>query len=140
MAGMSAEDRLAVIDLIARYAECVDTADVEGYAQLFAPDAVVEHSGGVVRGRDEIRAWVSGLAREDRIGPRSQLKHVMGLPAIRGDDQRCTARTYILIPRQMEAGDISIRLAGAYRDDIVKQDGRWLFAKRVIDLDFVARP
>jgi hypothetical protein len=45
-----------------------------------------------------------------------------------------------MIPRMMESGDISTRLMGAYRDDIVKQDGRWLIEKRVIDLDFVARP
>jgi uncharacterized protein (TIGR02246 family) len=140
MAGMSLEDRLAVMDLVARYAECVDTADVEGYAQLFTPDGVVEHSAGSVRGREAITAWVAGLAQEHRIGPESQLKHVLGLPVIRGDEQRGTARTYVLIPRQMEAGDISTRLAGTYRDDIVKHDGRWLFQKRVIDMDFVARP
>jgi hypothetical protein len=136
---MTPEDRLEVIDLIARYAECVDEADVDGYAALFTSDAVVQHSAGTVRGRDQIREWVAGLAREDRIGPNSSLKHFLGLPVIRGDGQRCTARTYVLIPRMMEAGDISTRLAGAYRDEIVKHEGVWLFARRVIDLDFAAR-
>jgi hypothetical protein len=137
---MSVEDRLEVTDLLARYAECVDTADVGGYADLFLPDGVVEHSGGSVRGREAIRAWVGGLEKDGRIGPNSKLKHFLGLPVIRGAGQRCTARTYVLIPRQMETGEISTRLAGTYRDEIVKQDGRWLFEKRVIDLDFIARP
>ena len=140
MAGMSLEDRAEVMDLVARYAECVDTADVEGYAALFTPDGVVEHSAGSVKGRDEIRAWVAGLAKDGRIGPGSQLKHVLGLPVIRGDEQRCAARTYVMIPRMMESGEISTRLMGTYKDDIVKQDGRWLIEKRIIDLDFVARP
>ena len=140
MADMSAEDRLEVMDLLARYADCVDTANVEAYAALFTEDGIVEHSAGTVRGRDEIRAWVKGLADENRIGPESRLKHVLGLPVIRGDSQRCTAQTYVLIMRQMEGGDISTRLAGTYRDDIVKRDGRWQIEKRVIDLDFVARP
>jgi len=65
---------------------------------------------------------------------------VLGLPVIRGDGQRCTSRTYVVIPRHMESGEISTRLVGTYKDDIVKQDGRWLIEKRVIDLDFVARP
>jgi uncharacterized protein (TIGR02246 family) len=138
MAGMSIEDRLDVMDLVARYAECVDTADVEGYAGLFMPDGVVEHSAGSVKGRDAIRDWVAGLAKDRRIGPESKLKHVLGLPVIRGDGHRCTARTYVVIPRQMESGEISTRLAGAYKDDLVKQDGQWLIEKRVIDLDLVA--
>jgi hypothetical protein len=62
------------------------------------------------------------------------------LPVIRGDGQRCTARTYVSIPRMMDSGEISTRLMGTYKDDIVKQDGRWLIEKRIIDLDFVARP
>ena len=140
MAGMSIEDKLDVTDLVARYAECVDTADVDGYANLFLPDGVVEHSAGTVAGRDDIRAWVTDLAKQGRIGPESRLKHVLGLPVIRGDGQRCTSRTYVVIPRHMESGEISTRLVGTYKDDIVKQDGRWLIEKRVIDLDFVARP
>jgi uncharacterized protein (TIGR02246 family) len=139
MAGMSIEDRLDVTDLVARYAECVDTADVEGYANLFVPDGVVEHSAGSVKGREEIRAWVADLAKQGRIGPDSHLKHVLGLPVIRGDRSRCTARTYVVIPRMMESGEISTRLVGAYKDEIVKQDGRWLIEKRIIDLDFVAK-
>ena len=69
MAGMTIEDRLDVTDLVARYAECVDTADVDGYANLFLPDGVVEHSAGTVAGRDDIRAWVTDLAKQGRIGP-----------------------------------------------------------------------
>jgi uncharacterized protein (TIGR02246 family) len=134
------EDRLDVMDLVARYAECVDSGDAAGYAALFTPDGVVEHSAGSVRGRAEVQAWVEGLVRENRVGKTSRLKHIMGLPVIRGDGDRATARTYVTIPRHMDSGEIVIRLAGTYFDDCVKQDGAWLIAKRVIDLDFVARP
>ena len=134
------EDRLDVMDLMARYAECVDSGDAAGYAALFTLDGVVEHSAGSVRGRAEIQAWVEGLVRENRVGKASRLKHFMGLPVIRGDGDRATARTYVTIPRHMDSGEIVIRLAGTYFDDCVKQDGAWLIAKRVIDLDFVARP
>jgi len=137
---LSTEDRLDVMDLVARYAECVDSGDAVGYAALFTPDGVVEHSAGSVRGRAEIQAWVEGLVREDRVGKASKLKHIMGLPVIRGDGDRATARTYVTIPRHMDSGEIVIRLAGTYFDDCVKLNGAWLIAKRVIDLDFVARP
>jgi ketosteroid isomerase-like protein len=134
------EDRLDVMDLVARYAECVDSGDAAGYAALFTSDGVVEHSAGSVRGRAEVQAWVEGLVRENRVGKTSRLKHIMGLPVIRGDGDRATARTYVTIPRHMDSGEIVIRLAGTYFDDCVKLNGEWLFAKRRIDLDFVARP
>jgi uncharacterized protein (TIGR02246 family) len=136
---MSVEDRLEVTDLVARYAECVDTGDVEGYAALFSPDGVVEYSGGSVQGRDDIKAWVDRLAKEGRIGKESGVKHVLGLPVIRGDGERATVRTYVVIPRLMPTGVISTRFVGTYKDEAVKQDGRWLIAKRVIDLELAAK-
>jgi hypothetical protein len=139
MAGMSLEDRLDVMDLVARYAECVDAGDVEGYAALFTPDAIVEYSGGSVTGRDEIRDWVGRLAKEGRIGAESGVKHVLGLPVIHGDGERCTARTYVIIPRIMPTGVISTRFVGTYKDEVVKQGGRWLIEKRVIDLELTAK-
>lgn len=74
-----------------------------------------------------------------RAGRRSALRHVMGLPVIRGDGDRCTARTYVMIPRMGEDGEISIPMVGTYRDDIVKIDGEWYFQKRSIFMDMTAR-
>jgi ketosteroid isomerase-like protein len=137
---LSVEDRLDVMDLVARYAECVDSGDVAGYAALFTEDGVIEHSAGTVRGRGEIQAWVEGVVKRGGVGKESRVKHVMGLPVIRGDGERATSRAYVTIPRHMESGEIVIRLAGTYFDDCVKVDGQWLFEKRVIQLDFVASP
>jgi hypothetical protein len=137
---LSTQDRLDVMDLVARDAECVDSGDAAGYAGLFTADGVVEHSAGSVSGRAEIQAWIEALVKENRVGKLSKLKHIMGLPVIRGDGEAATARTYVTIPRHMDSGEIMIRLAGTYFDDCVKQGGEWLIAKRVIELDFVATP
>ena len=137
---MSADDRWAVFELIARYAECVDEGDVEGYVGLFTPDGVIEHGAGRCDGHHEIRPWVAGLLEMNRIGPKSGLRHVMGTPIIRGDREVCTARTYMMIPRQEDDGSVSLPLVGTYLDSCVNVDGRWLFAKRIIQMDLVARP
>jgi len=59
------------------------------------------------------------------------------MPVIQGDGEQATARTYVTIPRHLDSGEIAIRFVGTYFDDCVKVDGTWLFAKRVIDIDFV---
>jgi hypothetical protein len=135
---MSAEDRWEVLEMIARYAECVDEGDVEGYVRSFMPDGVIEHSAGRCDGHDEIRPWVAELLSIQRIGPRSGLRHVLGLPIIRGDSEHCTARTYVMIPRQGDDGNVTLPLVGTYLDSCVKVGGHWLFAKRVIQMDLVA--
>jgi len=137
-APLSAQDQLDVMALIARYAVVLDAGDVEGYVSNFAPSGVVEYSGGRCVGRDEIRAWVGRLVSINQVGPESRLRHVLGIPYIEGDGERCSARTYVMIPRQGEAGEIAIPLVLTYVDSCVKRGGRWLFEKRVIQTDLAA--
>ncbi|HLF77280.1 MAG TPA: nuclear transport factor 2 family protein [Dehalococcoidia bacterium] len=78
---MSAQDRLDVMELIARYAQCIDGGDRDGYAANFVPDAVVEWQNGSVHGRDEIREWVGEMIDSGRVGSTPALvRHFVGLP------------------------------------------------------------
>ena len=63
---LTADDRLDIMDLIARYAHTLDTGDLDGYVNNFAPDGVLfeEH-----KGRDAIREYVAMLMRQGRAGP-----------------------------------------------------------------------
>ena len=133
---LSVEDRLNLMDLVARYAECIDSGDAECYARLFAPDGVLEARSHTAHGRAEIQDWVQGLFDENRAGKQSKLKHFLGLPVIRGDGDHATVRTYVTIPKQTESGEIVINMAGTYFDDCVRLDGEWLFAKRTIAIEF----
>ena len=43
---ITAEDRLAITELFARYGWCFDSGDTEGFAALFTPAATYELDGG----------------------------------------------------------------------------------------------
>ena len=65
---MDAVERLEAIEEIkllkARYFRCMDTKDWAGYAQVFAPDAVMDmtsEGAGVTTGNREIAAFVQGV-------------------------------------------------------------------------------
>jgi ketosteroid isomerase-like protein len=135
---LSFEDLTAVQELIASYAEYIDEGNLDGYVNNFAPDGVFESRAGRVEGRDAIRAFVQSIFTANRAGPTSLLRHVMGFPVIRGGGDRCTARTYVIIPRRDEDGEIRIPMVGTYRDDIVKIGGRWYFEKRSILMDLMS--
>ncbi len=133
---MTAQDRLDVIELIARYAQCIDGGDLDGYVANFLPDGVIEWGRGVAKGREEIRTWVGGLMSTGRIGGEPAFtRHFVNLPYIfDGSSERCSARTYVII-FTLDSGGVTVPSVGSYNDTIVKVDGRWLFEKRIIASD-----
>jgi ketosteroid isomerase-like protein len=129
---LSAEDRLDIMDLIARYAHTLDTGDLDGYVNNFAPDGVlfVDHHG-----RDAIRAYVAMLMQQGRAGPLPNgdvaYRHFAGAPTIDGGDGRATVHSYLLWIHM--GSDPPISAAAEYLDECVKlDDGRWYFLSRTL--------
>src|SRR5262245_18868514 len=126
---LSAEDRLDIMDLIARYASTLDAGDLDGYVNNFAPDGVLFERH---HGREQIREYVAMLKREGRAGPLPNgdvvHRHFAGQPTIDGGDGRATVHSYLL---WISLGtDPPINAAAEYLDECVKLDGRWYFATR----------
>ena len=129
---LSAEDRLDIMDLIARYAHTLDSGDLDGYVNNFAPDGILfeEH-----RGREAIRQYVAMLMREGRAGPLPNgevaYRHFVGAPTIDGADGRARVHSYLLWVNM--GADPPVSSAGEYMDECVKlSDGRWYFQSRVL--------
>jgi len=131
MTRLSAEDRLDIMDLIARYAHTLDSGDLDGYVNNFAPDGTlfVDHHG-----RDAIRSYVAMLMREGRAGPLPTgdvaYRHFVGAPTIDGGDGRATVHSYLLWVNM--GSDPPVSAAAEYMDECVKLDGRWYFQSRVL--------
>ena len=131
MARLSAEDRLDIMDLIARYAHTLDAGDLDGYVENFAPDAILFED---YRGRDAIREYVAMLMREGRAGPLPNgevaYRHFVGSPTIDGADGSATVHSYLLWVNM--GTDPPVSSAGEYVDESVKLDDRWYFQSRVL--------
>jgi uncharacterized protein (TIGR02246 family) len=128
---LTAEDRLDIMDLIARYASTLDAGDLDGYVNNFAPDGVLfeRHNG-----REQIRAYVASLMREGRAGPLPSgdvaYRHFVGSPTINGSEDRATVHSYLLWVSMGSEPPISA--AAEYLDECVKIDGEWLFKTRTL--------
>lgn len=137
---ISPEDRVAVMNLIADYAFRLDSSDLDGYVDNFAPDGVFDSTNGRFEGREAIGTLVAGILETGRAGKHSQLRHVMGLPRIEAKGDRLYAETYVIIPATTNDGQIRVRMSGTYTDVIVKVDGRWRFAVRHIRMALTSNP
>jgi hypothetical protein len=128
-AALSADDRLAIIELMARYARCLDAGDVDAYVANFTPDGVLQSS----RGRSEGHAEIHKVLEEITGSIRRGVRHLAGIPVIDGDAGRCSVRSYSLVLAQNSDGACSIASIVQYLDTCVKVDGRWLFEERIIE-------
>ena len=130
---MSAEDELAVRNVVARVALYADGPDVDAYVDLFTPDAVWAMPGAPRRGHAEIRAGSEERRAAGQIGPGSNTRHVVSTMAVTVDGDRAVADStwqfYVdtaTAPR--------LQLMGTYRDELVRIGAEWRLARRQITI------
>jgi SnoaL-like domain len=129
------EAREAIRETIASYAHHADSGRFEELASLFAADGVLEvHGGATARGHDELRAFFSGV--------NADLRHTTSVPLIR----HYTSNLSIDVVSPTEANARCYFLAvtetgvdhwGRYRDRLVPDGERWVFAHRFVRTDGV---
>ncbi|HSV35826.1 MAG TPA: nuclear transport factor 2 family protein [Ramlibacter sp.] len=133
---LTPEDRFAIKDLLARYGWALDTGDVDGFVGCFAPDGVmieeVFEDPDVWEGRDGIRRLAEhyrGIANF----PGRQHFAANTLVTPTGED-RAHVRSFALVTECQGEPPYKLRFCGYYDDEIVRLDGQWYFAKRVVRL------
>src|ERR1700694_5204063 len=119
---LTADDRLGIMDLIARYAYTLDSGDLDGYVNNFAPDGVLFERH---RGQAQIRAYVRMLMDQGRAGPLPNgdvaYRHFVGSPVIDGNAGNAgtaTVHSYLLWVNM--GSDPPVSSAAEYTDQCVK--------------------
>ena len=132
------QDRSAIQSLIVRYGTALDTLDADGYAGVFTEDAELDVAGNVRKGRQQIRAIVTGLqdsrATNKANGtPTSVLYHVISNTAIEiiGNNE-ARQHSYWQTVRVGANNQITVGAIGRYDDVLVKRNGQWLIRSRKI--------
>jgi len=127
---MTVEDRLAIQDLIARYAVIVDSRDFDALDEVFTADARIDFTafGGPAGSPADIKKFLA-----DSFGIFKSTQHLMGLPLITLDGDRATARTPCTNPMVLDeaGGAAKVWLIGLwYDDELVRTPLGWRFASR----------
>ena len=123
-------DRLAISDLIARYAVAVDSRDYDALDALFTVDARIDFTafGGPLGSPAEIKEFLGA-----NLGIFSRTQHMMGLPVITVDGDQATSRTPCNNPMVLTDADGSTKvwLIGLWYDDsLVRTQDGWRFSAR----------
>jgi hypothetical protein len=137
-----AADRLAIRELVEAYAHCADRRDAEGRMSLFTTDT---HFVVYMDAKDPVPS--QELHSRDALAPvfadlnqYEATTHFVGQSTIFTlTDDRATGEAYCLAHHiTVEGGKRRLMLASLrYYDTFVKIDGSWLFAERLLYVDWV---
>jgi uncharacterized protein (TIGR02246 family) len=120
-----ASSQLAIQQLLHRFNLAFDEGDAEGVAELFVDGGAVV-SGNKVRDREAIKAWVADAAAREAHRHFTTNVFIQPVP---GDPRRATAQACFLYVTFDDRGP-AIQSFGTYSDELVEQEGRWLFLRR----------
>lgn len=125
-------DRLAIRDLIERYAWAIDEKDWDALDRVFVPDAWLDYTSNPagVEGRyPEIRAWL-----EKSLAPFPVTQHLVTNIDATVDGDRATARTMMYNPMGAATREGPLHyffMGGRYDDELVRTPDGWRITKRV---------
>jgi len=123
------EATLAIQRLVVRYAMAVDARDLDTWVTMFPKDIDCGRRG---KGRDVLRAFIDPLLRDFY----RTFHQIVGHDIEVIDADHAKGRVYC--KAEHERGDTWIVQAICYFDDYVREDGEWVFARRVEDFLYTA--
>jgi hypothetical protein len=137
-----AADRLAIRELVEAYAHCADCRDAKGQMALFTADThfVVFMDAKNPTPSQELHTREALAPVFADLNKYAATTHFVGQSTIftlKGD--RATGEAYCLAHHvTVERGKRSLMLASLrYFDTFVKMDGTWLFAERLLYVDWM---
>ncbi len=134
-----ADDRAEIENLSNRYMVAVDAGDIETVMSTWTEDGVLDWVGGVERGKAAIRKAMSGFGGARHVDipegatsrPRTRHQIINHVIDVNGNTAKTTAYWFALTNNTPQK-DVQLLYFGHYEDDLVKQNGHWLFKQRKV--------
>jgi 3-phenylpropionate/cinnamic acid dioxygenase small subunit len=135
-----AEDRAQIEDLMGRYLFALDWQDADTYASTFTEDGVLDWARGAEKGRAAIRAAIAQMREASAAtaakspGKRPpRRRHNITNTVIKVDGNKAKSVSYwTAYYNNNDKREAQVEAYGHYEDELVKQNGHWLFTKRKI--------
>jgi len=137
-----AADRLAIRELVEAYAHCADRRDAKGQMALFTPDThfVVYMNAKDPKPSQELHSREALAPVFADLNKYAATMHFIGQSAILSlSGNRATGEGYTLAHHLTVEGEKRQLMIAAlrYYDTFVKVDGAWLFAERLLYVDWI---
>jgi uncharacterized protein (TIGR02246 family) len=123
---LTADDRLAILDVVTRADEAASRRDADAYLALFTPDAVLDGTQGRHAGREALRASLIPIWAAE--GPATL--HLTLNPVVEDEGGEAVVRSVMLIIDLIPP--ITLRTAAAITQTLRHDAGQWRVARRTV--------
>lgn len=118
------EDRILIRERMGSYADAAFQNDCDAWLDNWVADCIWTGPGFELRGKPALQAqWQAIWATQDAMAFFTDI----GAIEVQGD--RALARCYCREILALKGGEFR-KIVGRYDDELVRQNGQWLFAKR----------
>lgn len=122
------EDRILIRELMGSYADATFRGDMESWLATWVEDCVWTNPGFELHGKAALRSQWPKLWSRLRF-----MTFFQEVGAIEVEGNHATARCYCREIMELTGG-ARRKVVGLYEDELSKQDGTWLFARRAYTL------
>ena len=131
---MSFESYVAVLNLVYRYPELIDSGDFEGIGRLFAHAAIDTGDGVPCTGAAAIQEMYESNTRRYADTGTPHTRHVITNPIIEIDEAAGTAvcRSYVVVFQQVEDFALQPVWTNRYEDRFCYVDDAWRFESKTM--------
>jgi hypothetical protein len=129
-------DRDEIAAIVHRYAELLDTGDVDGVVAMFARATWRSAATGtVLRTPAELRAVYSSLVPADGPIRTRHLMHNLVIELDDGADDASARCSYTVLEGDDPGAPVRILLVGRYEDTYARDDAGWYLTDRIFHVD-----
>ncbi|QZT63483.1 nuclear transport factor 2 family protein [Mycolicibacterium austroafricanum] len=126
-------DKLAVTELLYRYAELIDAGDFDGVGELLGRGNFMG-----VAGADAIAGLFAATTRRfPEHGNTPRTRHLVLNPIVDVDGETATARSTFCVVQRTGSVALQPIVVGRYADTFARDAGGWYFTARAVDVEMV---
>ncbi|HTI74983.1 MAG TPA: nuclear transport factor 2 family protein [Mycobacterium sp.] len=133
------DDKLAITELLYRYAELIDAGDFDGVGQLLSRSTFGGAASGSVSGAESIaKLFAMTTRRYPDHGNTPRTRHLVLNPIVelRGDGTATTRSTFCVV-QDTETVPIQPIVVGRYYDTFGHDDSGWFFTERTVEIQMI---
>jgi 3-phenylpropionate/cinnamic acid dioxygenase small subunit len=126
-------DKLAVTELLYRYAELIDAGDFDGVGTLLGRGNFM----GVAGAERIAKLFATTTRRFPEHGNTPRTRHLVLNPIVDVDGDAATARSTFCVVQQTETVALQPIVVGRYADTFAREGAGWHFTERTVDVQMI---
>jgi 3-phenylpropionate/cinnamic acid dioxygenase small subunit len=136
---VSADDKLAITELLYHYAELIDAGDFDGVGALLSRATFGGTGPQGVSGADNIaKLFAATTRRYPEHGNTPRTRHLVLNPIVDvADDGTASARSTFCVVQNTETVPLQPIVVGRYHDTFSRDGGGWYFIERKVEVEMV---